>query len=154
MLRAFARTGSFRRVPIYEYACRSCEHRFETIQRASEEPLRDCPECGDATLKKLLSAPVFRLKGGGWYETDFKSGDKRNVADGADSDRPDKSNGEDKGKEKPNSDTDGAKAPKASEAKSETGNAGSKGKPAQEAGGTKASSTGKATNGKSSKSSD
>ena len=138
-------------MPIYEYACRSCEHRFETIQRASEEPLRDCPECGDATLKKLLSAPVFRLKGSGWYETDFKSGDKRNVAD---SGRPDKSNGEDKGKEKPNSDTDGVKAPKASEAKSETGNAGSKGKPAQEAGGTKASSTGKATNGKSSKSSD
>ena len=71
-------------MPIYEYACGSCEHRFETIQRASEEPLRDCPECGDATLKKLLSAPVFRLKGSGWYETDFKTGDKRNVSDGGD----------------------------------------------------------------------
>ena len=68
-------------MPIYEYACGSCEHRFETIQRASEEPLRDCPECGDATLKKLLSAPVFRLKGSGWYETDFKTGDKKNVSD-------------------------------------------------------------------------
>ena len=71
-------------MPIYEYACGSCEHQFETIQRASEEPLRDCPECGEATLKKLLSAPVFRLKGSGWYETDFKTGDKRNVAGGGD----------------------------------------------------------------------
>ena len=70
-------------MPIYEYACDSCEHRFETIQKASEEPLRDCPECGEATLKKLLSAPVFRLKGSGWYETDFKTGDKRNVSDGS-----------------------------------------------------------------------
>ena len=68
-------------MPIYEYACRSCEHRFESIQKASEVPLRDCPECGEATLRKLLSAPVFRLKGSGWYETDFKTGDKRNVAE-------------------------------------------------------------------------
>ena len=138
-------------MPIYEYACRSCEHRFETIQRASEEPLRDCPECGDATLKKLLSAPVFRLKGGGWYETDFKSGDKRNVADSADSDRPDKSNGEDKAKDKSNSDADGAKASKASEAKGETS---SKGKPTQETGSAKSSNKGKTTNGKSSKATD
>ena len=151
MLRAFARTGSFRRVPIYEYACRSCEHRFETIQRASEEPLRDCPECGDATLKKLLSAPVFRLKGGGWYETDFKSGDKRNVADGADGDQPDKSNGEDKAKEKSNSDADGAKASKASEAKGETSG---QGKSTQESGSAKSSNKGKTTNGKSSTATD
>ena len=67
-------------MPIYEYACRSCEHQFESIQKASEAPLRDCPACGEATLRKLLSAPVFRLKGSGWYETDFKTGDKRNVA--------------------------------------------------------------------------
>ena len=66
-------------MPIYEYACRSCEHRFETIQRASEDALVDCPSCGEAALKKLLSAPNFRLKGSGWYETDFKTGDKRNV---------------------------------------------------------------------------
>ena len=80
-------------MPIYEYACGSCEHRFETIQRASEDPLRDCPECGDETLKKLLSAPVFRLKGSGWYETDFKTGDKKNVSD---SGAGDESNGDDK----------------------------------------------------------
>lgn len=71
-------------MPIYEYACGSCEHQFETIQRASEEPLRDCPECGETALKKLLSAPVFRLKGSGWYETDFKTKDKRNVTDSGD----------------------------------------------------------------------
>ena len=71
-------------MPIYEYACRSCTHRFETIQKAAEDPLRDCPECGESTLKKLLSAPVFRLKGSGWYETDFKTGDKRNVVESGD----------------------------------------------------------------------
>ena len=68
-------------MPIYEYACRACDHAFETMQKASESPLEDCPECGEPQLKKLLSAPVFRLKGSGWYETDFKSGDKkRNLA--------------------------------------------------------------------------
>ena len=71
-------------MPIYEYACRSCEHQFESIQKASEQPLQDCPACGEPTLKKLLSAPVFRLKGSGWYETDFKTGDKRNVAGAGD----------------------------------------------------------------------
>ena len=67
-------------MPIYEYACGSCEHRFETIQRASEGPLRECPACGEAALKKLLSAPNFHLKGSGWYETDFKNADKRKEA--------------------------------------------------------------------------
>jgi len=77
----------FAYVPIYEYACRSCEHRFETIQKASEAVHTDCPECGEATLRKLLSAPVFRLKGSGWYETDFKTGDKKNVSDNGESDK-------------------------------------------------------------------
>ena len=67
-------------MPIYEYACVSCEHQFETIQRVGEDPLEDCPECGKAELKKLVSVAAFRLKGGGWYETDFKSGDKKNIA--------------------------------------------------------------------------
>ena len=74
-------------MPIYEYACRSCGHQFETIQKASEAALTDCPACGKATLKKLLSAPVFRLKGSGWYETDFKTGNKKNVSDGGESDK-------------------------------------------------------------------
>ena len=67
-------------MPIYEYACVSCEHQFETIQRVGEDPLKDWPDCGKAELKKLVSGAAFRLKGGGWYETDFKSGDKKNIA--------------------------------------------------------------------------
>ena len=80
-------------MPIYEYACRTCTHRFETIQKAAEDPLRDCPECGEPALKKLLSAPVFRLKGGGWYETDFKTGDKRNVVESGDGKKDGEANG-------------------------------------------------------------
>ena len=71
------------KVPIYEYACRACEHAFETLQKVSEPPLSDCPRCGAAELRKKVSAARFRLKGGGWYETDFKSGDKKNLAGGA-----------------------------------------------------------------------
>jgi len=62
-------------MPIYEYRCKSCGHAFETIQKVSEPPLQDCPACGAPELSKLVSAAGFRLKGGGWYETDFK-GDK------------------------------------------------------------------------------
>ena len=66
-------------MPIYGYACRSCEHTFDALQKISDDPLVDCPDCGDASLQKQLSAPKFRLKGKGWYETDFKTGDKRNL---------------------------------------------------------------------------
>ena len=66
-------------MPIYEYGCKACEHEFETIQKLSEAPLVDCPACGEATLRKKVSAAAFRLKGGGWYETDFKSGGKKNL---------------------------------------------------------------------------
>jgi putative FmdB family regulatory protein len=62
-------------MPIYEYRCGSCSHELEALQKISDSPLRKCPECGKLTLRRLVSAPVFRLKGGGWYETDFK-GDK------------------------------------------------------------------------------
>ena len=67
-------------MPIYEYACKACEHEFETLQKVSDAPLVDCPQCGKAELRKKVSAAAFRLKGGGWYETDFKSGDKKNLA--------------------------------------------------------------------------
>ena len=66
-------------MPIYEYACTSCEHSFDELQKMSEAALVHCPKCGEASLRKLLSAPKFRLKGQGWYETDFKTGDKRNL---------------------------------------------------------------------------
>jgi len=67
-------------MPIYEYQCQSCGHKFEKLQKISDEPLSDCPSCEKSELKKLISAAAFRLKGGGWYETDFKSGDKKNLA--------------------------------------------------------------------------
>jgi putative FmdB family regulatory protein len=66
-------------MPIYEYQCRACEHAFETIQRMNEPVLTECPDCGEDQLKKLVSAAAFRLKGSGWYETDFKSGNQKNV---------------------------------------------------------------------------
>ena len=68
-------------MPIYEYKCEECEHTLEKLQKMSDDPLVDCPECNKPALKKMISAAAFRLKGGGWYETDFKSGDKKNVAD-------------------------------------------------------------------------
>lgn len=73
-------------MPIYEYRCESCEHRLEKLQRLSEGVLVDCPACNHPTLKRLVSAPAFRLKGGGWYETDFKGDNKRNLADASGAD--------------------------------------------------------------------
>lgn len=69
-------------MPIYEYACKSCGHTLDALQKISEDPLIDCPECGQPDLKRLLSAPRFRLKGSGWYETDFKNDNRRNLAKG------------------------------------------------------------------------
>jgi len=68
-------------MPFYEYECSACKHHTEVLQKISDAPLKKCPECGKQTLKRLISAPVFRLKGGGWYETDFKSDNekKRNL---------------------------------------------------------------------------
>ena len=66
-------------MPIYEYACGNCDHTLDALQKMSDEPLVDCPECGQSSLKRLLSAPRFRLKGEGWYETDFKKDNQRNV---------------------------------------------------------------------------
>jgi len=68
-------------MPIYEYQCASCGHSLEKLQKLSDAPLVDCPSCAQPSLKKLISAAGFRLKGGGWYETDFKSGQRKNVAD-------------------------------------------------------------------------
>jgi len=72
-------------MPFYEYECQACKFYTEVMQKISDAPLARCPSCGKRTLKKLLSAPVFRLKGAGWYETDFKSAqeNKRNLV-GAD----------------------------------------------------------------------
>lgn len=76
-------------MPIYEYLCGACGHVLDALQKVSEDPLTYCPECGKQELKRQLSAPAFRLKGGGWYETDFKDKNKRNLVDGGNSsDKP------------------------------------------------------------------
>ena len=67
-------------MPIYEYQCQSCGHEHEALQKLSAEPLIICPACSKPELMKKISAAGFRLKGSGWYETDFKSGTKKNVA--------------------------------------------------------------------------
>jgi putative FmdB family regulatory protein len=77
-------------MPIYEYECSNCKFYVEALQKISEPPLVKCPSCKKQTLKRLVSAPVFRLKGGGWYETDFKSDQegKRNLAQGEEAEAP------------------------------------------------------------------
>ena len=72
-------------MPIYEYQCHDCEHTLEILQKLSDDPATDCPNCGKPGLKKKISAAGFRLKGGGWYETDFKTGNKKNLASSGDS---------------------------------------------------------------------
>lgn len=64
-------------MPIYEYKCDACEHEMEALQKMSDEPLVVCPQCNKNALVKKISAAGFRLKGGGWYETDFKSGKRK-----------------------------------------------------------------------------
>ncbi len=71
-------------MPFYEYQCRACGAQVEVMQKINDAPLKKCPECAKKQLTRLISAPVFRLKGGGWYETDFKGDkdNKRNLASG------------------------------------------------------------------------
>jgi|SRR5699024_2548855 len=75
-------------MPIYEYRCEACGHELELLQKMADEPLLQCPSCGQEQLRKLISAVGFRLKGGGWYETDFKGGNQRNLAASNDKDSP------------------------------------------------------------------
>jgi putative FmdB family regulatory protein len=70
-------------MPIYEYRCSQCGHQLEALQKISDAPLTSCPECQREALEKKVSAASFRLKGGGWYETDFKRDKKKNLADSA-----------------------------------------------------------------------
>jgi putative FmdB family regulatory protein len=67
-------------MPIYEYQCGDCQHSLEALQKMADAPLTDCPECHKPSLVKKVSAAGFRLSGNGWYETDFKSGNKKNLA--------------------------------------------------------------------------
>ncbi len=85
-------------MPIYEYQCTECGLEMEKLQKLSDEPLTVCPECGKPTLQKKVSAAGFRLKGSGWYETDFKSKNRKNVAKG---DGKPKTGGDSSGKPSP-----------------------------------------------------
>ena len=76
-------------MPLYEYQYQDCQHELEALQKISDAPLETCPFCGKASLRKKIPAAAFRLKGGGWYDTDFKTGDKKNIA-GERSDTADK----------------------------------------------------------------
>jgi putative FmdB family regulatory protein len=68
-------------MPFYEYRCETCGNEMEVMQKMSDPPVAECPACGEPNLRKLVSAAGFRLKGGGWYETDFKKGGKKNIHD-------------------------------------------------------------------------
>lgn len=104
-------------MPFYEYECKACGAQTEVLQKINDKPLRKCAECGKSALVKLVSAPIFRLKGGGWYETDFKTEQdkKRNLA-GAEG-KDDKA--EDKGEAKSDAKAD-AKVDAKADAKTET----------------------------------
>jgi putative FmdB family regulatory protein len=103
-------------MPFYEYQCNNCGHALEAMQKVSDPPLRKCPHCGKSQLQKLMSAPVFRLKGSGWYETDFKSDQdgKRNLADRPEAEAP-KDEKKDKTEAKDAPVSDAAKADKAAD---------------------------------------
>jgi putative FmdB family regulatory protein len=108
-------------MPIYEYQCTACGHELEAIQKIGDEPLSLCPACNKEELKKLVSASSFRLKGGGWYETDFKTDNKKRIADSGNSE-PDSSKTAEKASASTNKDSDKTKlaAEKQTKAKANT----------------------------------
>jgi putative FmdB family regulatory protein len=85
-------------VPLYEYQCKKCKHRFEKIQKFSDSPVRKCPECG-GPVEKVLHAPAVQFKGTGWYVTDY-AGKKGAPSDGAGEKKDEKPAGKDKEKDK------------------------------------------------------
>ena len=99
-------------MPIYEYVCNECGHEFEALQKMSDTPLRDCPACEKSALKKKISAPGFRLSGSGWYETDFKSSNQKNLSKGDNVDK----NTSDKSTDKSSAKPDGKKKASTKEA--------------------------------------
>lgn len=105
-------------MPFYEYECQACKFYTEVMQKISDAPLAKCPSCGKRRLRKLVSAPVFRLKGGGWYETDFKSDKegKRNLL-AADKEEAKAESKPEPKEGKPEAKDAGAAGPKPAEAK-------------------------------------
>jgi putative FmdB family regulatory protein len=100
-------------MPIYEYLCGDCGHKLDALQKLSDEPLVHCPHCAAPSLKRQMSAPSFRLKGGGWYETDFKNDKRRNIAESENKgDAKAEGKAENKGKAEGKADKADAKADK------------------------------------------
>jgi putative FmdB family regulatory protein len=132
-------------MPFYEYECKQCGHALEAMQKINDAPLKKCPECGKAALQRLMSAPVFRLKGAGWYETDFKSDQegKRNLADRPETEAPadDKKDAKDPAaKDAAGKDASAAPHTEAKSADAGTASAGASGDKSAAAPGKKASS--------------
>ena len=101
-------------MPIYEYQCESCKETHEALQKLSDALLTECPNCGEQALKKQVTASAFRLSGSGWYETDFKTGDKKKNLAGAGSSEGDskaskKASADSGSKKSSSSSSDGAK---------------------------------------------
>lgn len=90
-------------MPIYEYQCKACDKQLEVLRKISDPPFVKCPSCGEDSLRKKVSAAAFRLKGSGWYETDFKTSGKKNLASGSQDGAGDKSSekSSDKSTDKP-----------------------------------------------------
>jgi len=105
-------------MPIYAYRCEACGHALDALQKISDPPLTECPECGAAALKKQLTAAAFRLKGGGWYETDFKKDGKKNLHETGDKAKEKSADGDQgKSKDKPAEKPAADKTPAAKPAK-------------------------------------
>ena len=137
-------------MPFYEYSCVSCGHELEALQRLSAEPLVDCPACGAAALRKKVSAAAFRLKGTGWYETDFKDSGKPKTEgdDKTDGNKDSKADGkqeaatDDSSAKSSDSATDGGKSTASSPADSDKSSGKSQGTSAKKDSDSSSASTG------------
>ena len=110
-------------MPIYEYRCDDCGHRLDALQRLADDLLRECPACRELSLRRLVSAPAFRLKGKGWYETDFKSDKetRRNIVDGPEDSPGGKDRGDSKKDEGSSADKPSGKPGAGADSKSHSG---------------------------------
>jgi putative FmdB family regulatory protein len=105
-------------MPIYAFECTGCGHHFERLQRLSDADPSQCPECESTKVRRQLTAPSFRLAGGGWYETDFKKDGKRNLAEKGDAPKSEAPKSEAPKGEATKADSKAAEAPKPAAPKS------------------------------------
>lgn len=114
-------------MPIYEYQCSKCDHRLEALQKISDAPLTECPACHEQSLQKLISAASFRLKGGGWYETDFKTQGRKQLAesDSAEGGKGKSEGKADSGKDEKNKSASSSSQDKKADSKSDSSKASS-----------------------------